>query len=31
MMPLTVVDDNDVIAAPSTNDTVVLEYIMFYE
>ena len=31
MMPLTVVDDNDVVAAPSTNDTVVLEYIMFYE
>jgi len=31
MMPLTVVDDKDVVAAPSTNDAVVLEYIMFYE
>ena len=31
MMPLTVVDDKDVVAAPSTDDAVVLEYIMFYE
>ena len=31
LMPLTVVDDKDVVAAPSTNDVVVLEYIMFYE
>ena len=31
MMPVTVVDDMDVVAAPSTNDAVVLEYTMFYE
>tara|TARA_R110001583_G_scaffold65866_2_gene189989 strand:+ start:885 stop:1322 length:438 start_codon:yes stop_codon:yes gene_type:complete len=31
LMPLTVVDDMDVVVAPSTNDTVVLEYVMFYE
>ena len=31
LMPLTVVDDKDVVAAPSTDDTVVLEYIMFFE
>ena len=31
LMPLTVVDDKDVVAAPSTDDAVVLEYIMFYE
>tara|TARA_B100001250_G_scaffold147274_1_gene126085 strand:+ start:2443 stop:2877 length:435 start_codon:yes stop_codon:yes gene_type:complete len=31
MMPLTVVDDKDVVATPSTDDAVVLEYIMFYE
>ena len=31
LMPLTVVDDKDVVAAPSTDDVVVLEYIMFYE
>jgi hypothetical protein len=31
LMPLTVVDDNDVVAAPSTNDAVVLEYVMFFE
>ena len=31
LMPLTVVDDMDVVAAPSTNDVVVLEYAMFYE
>jgi hypothetical protein len=30
-MPLTVVDDKDVVAAPSTDNTVVLEYIMFFE
>tara|TARA_R100000773_G_scaffold43503_2_gene42121 strand:+ start:332 stop:766 length:435 start_codon:yes stop_codon:yes gene_type:complete len=31
LMPLTVVNDKDVVAAPSTDDTVVLEYIMFFE
>ena len=31
LMPLTVVDDKDVVAAPSTENTVVLEYIMFFE
>ena len=31
LMPLTVVDDKDVVAAPETDDAVVLEYIMFYE
>tara|TARA_R100000152_G_C6748637_1_gene172254 strand:- start:704 stop:1138 length:435 start_codon:yes stop_codon:yes gene_type:complete len=31
LMPLTVVDDKDVVAAPSTNDAVVLEYVMFFE
>ena len=31
LMPLTVVDDKDVVAAPSTDNTVVLEYIMFFE
>ena len=31
MMPVTVVDDMDVVVAPSTNDAVVLEYTMFYE
>jgi len=31
LMPLTVVDDNDVVATPENNNTVVLEYIMFYE
>ena len=31
MMPVTVVDDMDVVVAPSTNDVVVLEYAMFYE
>ena len=30
-MPATVVDDMDVVVAPSTNDAVVLEYTMFYE
>ena len=31
MMPVTVVDDMDVVVAPSTDDVVVLEYSMFYE
>ena len=31
LMPLTVVDDKDVVAAPQTDNAVVLEYIMFYE
>ena len=31
LMPLTVVDDKDVVAAPSTDNTVVLEYTMFFE
>ena len=31
LMPLTVADDNDVVATPENNNTVVLEYIMFYE
>ena len=31
LMPLTVVDDMDVVVAPSTNDAVVLEYAMFFE
>ena len=31
MMPATVVDDMDIVVAPSTNDAVVLEYTMFYE
>jgi len=31
MMPLTVIDNDDVTATPSTDDTVVLEYVMFYE
>tara|TARA_R100000664_G_scaffold33574_1_gene51089 strand:- start:14 stop:448 length:435 start_codon:yes stop_codon:yes gene_type:complete len=31
LMPLTVVDDKDVVVAPSTNDAVVLEYVMFFE
>ena len=31
MMPVTVVDDMDIVAAPSTNDAVVLEYTMFFE
>jgi hypothetical protein len=31
LMPVTVVDDMDVVVAPSTNDAVVLEYTMFYE
>jgi len=31
LMPVTVVDAEDIVVAPSTNDTVVLEYVMFYE
>jgi len=31
LMPVTVVDDMDVVVAPSTNDAVVIEYTMFYE
>ena len=31
LMPLTVVDGQDVVVAPETNDAVVLEYVMFYE
>ena len=31
LMPVTVVDDIDVVVAPETNDAVILEYVMFYE
>ena len=31
MMPLTCIDADDVTVNPETNDTVVLEYVMFYE
>ena len=31
MMPLTCIDADDVTATPDTDNTVVLEYIMFYE
>ena len=31
MMPLTCIDADDVTATPETADTVVLEYVMFYE
>lgn len=31
MMPLTVIDADDVTATPENNNIVVLEYIMFYE
>ena len=31
MMPLTCIDADDVTATPETNDTVVIEYVMFYE
>ena len=31
LMPVTVVDDMDVVAAPENNNAVVLEYTMFYE
>ena len=31
MMPLTTIDADDVTATPETADTVVIEYVMFYE
>ena len=31
LMPVTTADDKDVVVAPSTNDAVVLEYVMFFE
>ena len=31
MMPLTCIDADDVTATPATADTVVLEYVLFYE
>jgi hypothetical protein len=31
MMPVTVVDDMDIVATPETDDVVVLEYTMFFE
>ena len=31
MMPLTTIDAEDITATPATDDTVVLEYVMFYE
>ena len=31
MMPLTCIDADDVTVNPETNDTVVIEYVMFYE
>jgi len=31
MMPLTCVDADDITATPATDDTVVIEYVMFYE
>ena len=31
MMPLTGIDADDVSVNPETNDTVVIEYVMFYE
>ena len=31
LMPVTVVDGEDIVVNPSTDDTVVLEYTMFYE
>ena len=31
MMPLTCIDADDVTATPATDDTVVLEFVMFYE
>ena len=31
MMPLTCIDADDVTATPETDDTVVLEFVMFYE
>ena len=31
IMPVTGVDNKDVVVTPSTNDAVVLEYVMFFE
>jgi len=31
MMPLTCIDADDITANPATDDTVVLEYVLFYE
>ena len=31
MMPVTGVDDQDIVATPSKDDAVVLEYVMFFE
>ena len=31
MMPLTTIDADDVTATPDTDDTVIIEYVMFYE
>jgi len=31
MMPLTTIDADDITATPATVDTVVIEYVMFYE
>ena len=31
MMPLTTIDADDITATPATDDTVVLEFVMFYE
>ena len=31
LMPVTTADDKDVVVTPSTNDAVVLEYVMFFE
>ena len=31
MMPLTCIDADDITATPATDDTVVIEYVLFYE
>ena len=31
VMPLTTIDADDITATPATDDTVVIEYVMFYE
>ncbi len=31
MMPLTTIDADDITATPATDDTVIIEYVMFYE
>jgi len=31
MMPLTTIDADDITVTPATDDTVVIEYVMFYE